>query len=50
MRGAISIQAQGVRLLEKHVIAPLAARLCFMAVSQERLFNNTLLQAMRFET
>jgi hypothetical protein len=30
LRRAISIQAEGTRLLEKHAIAPSAARLCFM--------------------
>jgi len=30
LRRAISIQAEGTKLLEKHAIAPSAARLCFM--------------------
>jgi hypothetical protein len=29
LRRAISIQAEGTRLLEKHAIAPSAARLCY---------------------
>jgi hypothetical protein len=36
LRRAISIQAEGTRLLEKHVIAPSAARLCFMKGRQEK--------------
>ena len=31
LRPAISIQAQGIRLLERHAIAPSAARLCWIA-------------------
>ena len=31
LRRAISIQAEGIRLLEKHAIAPSAARLCYAA-------------------
>jgi hypothetical protein len=31
LRRAISIQTEGTRLLEKHAIAPSAARLCSMA-------------------
>jgi hypothetical protein len=31
LRRAISIQAEGTRLLEKHAIAPSAARLCSAA-------------------
>jgi hypothetical protein len=31
LRRAISIQAEGTRLLEKHAIAPSAARLCWTA-------------------
>jgi len=33
LRRAISIQAEGIRLLEKHAIAPSAARLCCAARS-----------------
>lgn len=36
LRRAISIQAGGKRLLEKHAIAPSAARLCFMKGCQEK--------------
>jgi hypothetical protein len=32
LRRAITIQAEGMRLLEKHAIAPSAARLCYMAL------------------
>jgi hypothetical protein len=32
LRRAISIQAEGTKLLEKHAIAPSAARLCYAAV------------------
>jgi hypothetical protein len=32
LRRAISIQAEEIRLLEKHAIAPSAARLCYVAV------------------
>jgi hypothetical protein len=32
LRRAISIQAEGKRLLEKHAIAPSAARLCSVAL------------------
>jgi hypothetical protein len=38
LRRAISIQAEGSRLLEKHVIAPLAARLCYTARRREFRF------------
>ena len=31
LRRAISIQAEGKKLLEKHAIAPSAARLCYAA-------------------
>jgi hypothetical protein len=36
LRRAISTQAEGKRLLEKHDIAPSAARLCFMKGRQEK--------------
>ena len=36
LRRAITIQAEGIRLLEKHAIAPSAARLCFMKGCQEK--------------
>jgi hypothetical protein len=36
LRRAISIQAEGKELLEKHAIAPAAARLCFMKGCQEK--------------
>jgi hypothetical protein len=32
LRRAISIQAEGIRSLEKHAIAPSAARLCWIAL------------------
>jgi hypothetical protein len=35
LRRAISIQAKGTRLLEKHAIAPSAARLCYVAQREE---------------
>jgi hypothetical protein len=35
LRRAISIQAEGTRLLEKHAIAPSAARLCYACPTQK---------------
>ena len=35
LRRAISIQAEGMKLLEKHAIAPSAARLCYLPTSRE---------------
>ena len=35
LRRAISIQAEGTRLLEKNAIAPSAARLCYPAVCEK---------------
>src|SRR6185503_3735386 len=37
LRRAISIQAEGKKLLEKHAIAPSAARLCWMRPQQKLL-------------
>jgi len=36
LRRAITIQAEGIRLLEKHAIAPSAARLCSAAAHKAR--------------
>jgi hypothetical protein len=35
LRRAISIHAEGIRLFEKHAIAPSAARLCYAARLKE---------------
>jgi hypothetical protein len=35
LRRAISIQAEGMKLLEKHAIAPSAARLCWAEQGQD---------------
>jgi hypothetical protein len=35
LRRAISIQAEGKKLLEKHAVAPSAARLCYVAALRE---------------
>jgi hypothetical protein len=37
LRRAISIQAEGQRLLEKHAVAPSAARLCSAATKMNHL-------------
>src|SRR5687767_5059293 len=42
LRRAISIQAEGIRLLEKHAIAPSAARLCWAALLIQRDISSTL--------
>jgi hypothetical protein len=38
LRRAITIQAEGKKLLEKHAIAPSAARLCYIAASSIIIF------------
>jgi hypothetical protein len=44
LRRAVSIQAEGTRLLEKHAIAPSAARLC-SAASTLRVTEGSYIQA-----
>jgi hypothetical protein len=39
LRRAISMQAEGNTLLEKHAIAPSAARLCSAAIDDKRLWT-----------
>jgi hypothetical protein len=48
LRRAISIQAEGKRLLEKHAIAPSAARLCWAATHHES--RSSLLQVAKSST
>jgi hypothetical protein len=40
LRRAISIQAKGKKLLEKHAVAPSAARLCCVAPAMARAFSS----------
>jgi hypothetical protein len=43
LRHSVSIQSEGTRLLEKHAIAPSAARLCCVAAWKELLtFRNII--------
>jgi hypothetical protein len=42
LRRAISIQADGKRLLEKHAIAPSAARLCYAAPYRQRVSSKAI--------
>ena len=43
LRRAISIRAEGKKLLEKHAIAPSAARLCWVACALMKIFDSARL-------
>jgi hypothetical protein len=44
LRRAISIQAEETKLLEKHAIAPAAARLCWAARDKQHVYYSCLQQ------